>query len=107
MILEIFDSGDFQEKIKDGFSLVDFWAPWCGPCRMLSSVLDDIDQSIGDKIQIIKVNVDKATELSSKFEIQSIPAVILFKNSMLIAQKIGFLSKTAIIKWLTDNEVQI
>lgn len=107
MIVDVSHSNDFQAKIKNGISLVDFWAPWCGPCRMLSSVLIDLDQSMGDKIQIIKVNVDEATDLSSSFDIQSIPAVMLFKDSTLIAQKTGFLSKTAIVKWLTDNGVQI
>lgn len=102
MIVDISHLNSFQEKIKTGAHLVDFWAPWCGPCRMLSSVLTELDQIIGNRIQIIKVNVDEANELSAQFNIQSIPAVMLFKNGSLISQKTGFLSKTAIEKWLTE-----
>lgn len=77
---------DFDKEIS-GSSLpvlVDFWAPWCGPCRMLSPVLDELAGEMNGKVKILKVNVDEEPELASKFGVMSIPTVIAFKQERLL-----------------------
>jgi thioredoxin 1 len=98
MITDIVHVNEFEDKIKFGIHLVDFWAPWCGPCRMLSSVLEEIS----NLISIIKVNVDESNELSSRFNIQNIPLILLFKDGVVTDRKNGFMTKSAILKWLEE-----
>jgi thioredoxin 1 len=69
--------------------LVDFWAPWCGPCRAVSPVLDELAAKYAGKIKIGKVNVDEESALASKFRVMSIPTLILFKNGLLVTQVVG------------------
>lgn len=73
--------------------LVDFWAPWCGPCRMLSPVLDELAGEMNGKVKILKVNVDEEPELASKFGVMSIPTVIAFKQGKATNKVVGFRSK--------------
>ena len=70
--------------------LVDFWAPWCGPCRMLTPELEAVAQQVGEKVKIAKVNVDDEPELAQAFGVQSIPNLILFKNGEPVRQLVGF-----------------
>lgn len=100
-LLEIADLDKFEETISSahGVVLVDFWAPWCGPCRMMAPVIDDIAHSENDLL-VIKVDVDKAQEISSKYKIQSVPTLILFKDSNEIDSKNGYHSKQSIIEWI-------
>ncbi len=86
---------DFDTEIS-GSSLpvlVDFWAPWCGPCRMLSPVLDELAGEMNGKVKILKVNVDEEPELASKFGVMSIPTVIAFKQGKATNKVVGFRSK--------------
>ncbi len=79
-----------QEVSKSSIPvLVDFWAPWCGPCRAVSPVLDELTAKYAGKIKIGKVNVDEETALASNFRVMSIPTLILFKNGHLVAQVVG------------------
>ena len=73
--------------------LVDFWAPWCGPCRMLSPVLDELAGEMTGQVKILKVNVDEEPELASKFGVMSIPTVISFKQGKATNKVVGFRSK--------------
>lgn len=66
---------EFQGKV-----LVDFWAPWCGPCQILGPIIEDIGKELGDKVKVVKVNVDEQNELAAEFDITAIPTVILFEN---------------------------
>ncbi len=83
--------------------IVDFWAPWCGPCRMLSAVIESYANS-HPEIAIVKVNVDEAKELAAKYDIQSLPTLILFKNGKEITSKCGFLSNSAFEKFIEENK---
>ena len=80
--------------------LLDFWASWCGPCRMLSPVVEEISNEYFDKVKVGKVNVDEQSELAQKFGIMSIPTLMVFKNGEHIDTKIGVRPKTEIISML-------
>jgi len=82
--------------------LVDFWAPWCGPCRMLAPVIEEIAKEYEGKIKVCKVNTDENANLAGKFTIISIPTVIIFKNKLVVQTLVGFRSK-AEFKKVVDN----
>ncbi len=77
--------------------LVDFWATWCGPCRMLAPVLEEIAKEYDGKIKVGKVNVDEQMGLAIKFRVESIPTLMLFKNGELIKKSLGFMEKDEVI----------
>ncbi len=74
--------------------LVDFWAEWCGPCKMISPVLDELSVEMADKIKIAKVNVDESRDLAAEFGIRSIPCLLVFKAGQVKGQMVGAMSKT-------------
>lgn len=92
------ENENLNELIIKGVYLVDFYAEWCGPCKMLAPVLE----SIADKVNIIKVNVDEHQELAVKYGVMSIPTLIVFKDGNLVKQMIGFRSKEQLLKELEN-----
>ena len=90
---------NFEEVTKDGVSMVDFWAPWCGPCRMIAPVIDELAGDFEGKANICKVNTDEEQDLAVKYGIRSIPTIIFMKNGEVVDQLIGATSKQA----LTDK----
>ncbi len=89
---------NFDEELKKDKILVDFYATWCGPCKMLSEVIEKYDKE--EEIEIIKIDVDKAPNLSSKYNIFSIPTLIIFENAKEVRRKTGFMSKEELKKWV-------
>ncbi len=89
-------SASFDERTASGVSLVDFWASWCGPCRMLSPVIDEIAEEFAGKCSVYKVNVDEEGELAVKFGIMSIPTLIFFKDGEVINKLVGVVPKEEI-----------
>ncbi len=83
--------------------LVDFWAEWCGPCKVLSPILDEIANEYDDRITIAKVNVDENTQIPPKYGIRGIPTMLLFKDGIVEATKVGVLSKTNLSAFLDSN----
>jgi len=83
--------------------LVDFWAEWCGPCKMIAPVLDDAAATYKDKLQITKMNVDDNRDIPAKFGIRGIPTLMLFKNGQLAATKVGAMSKAQLTEFLEQQ----
>ncbi len=90
---------NFKEVTAKGVVLIDFWAPWCGPCRMLSPVIDELEQEVSG-VTFAKVNVDENPELSQEFGVMSIPAVFILKDGKKVDEFVGVKPKNAIIEKL-------
>lgn len=102
-MLEHLNNENFKEFInKEELVLIDFWATWCGPCRMLTPVLEELNKKTG--LSIGKVNVDEEDLIAEAFKIQSIPALFLFKNGKLIDKKVGYMPLEMIENWVKANE---
>lgn len=80
--------------------LVDFWAPWCGPCRMIAPMLDEMAEELNNSVKIVKINVDENPLVPSQFGVSSIPTLILFKDGQAISTKIGSLPKAKLLEWV-------
>lgn len=88
--MKYLENENFNDLIKDGFTIVDFYADWCGPCKMLSPILEEINENI------IKVNVDAHPDLAREYGIMSIPALLFFKDGKVVEKNIGFTDKDSI-----------
>ena len=84
-------------------ALVDFWAEWCGPCKMIAPFLDEAATEYADKLSIVKLNVDESPNIAAKFGIRSIPTLMLFKDGAVQAQKVGAFSKSQLTEFLDSN----
>lgn len=83
--------------------VVDFWATWCGPCRMISPILDEAEMEMGDKFTLVKVNVDDAEEIAARFRIMSIPTLLFFKNGQVVDKAVGAMPKAMLIEKINAN----
>jgi thioredoxin 1 len=94
----------FDQVVKtDKTVLVDFWAEWCGPCKMIAPILDEVAGTHGDKVTIAKLNVDENQQTASKFGIRGIPTLMLFRNGQVVATKVGAMSKAQLTQFLDTN----
>lgn len=94
---------NFVQETSEGLVLVDFWAPWCGPCKMIAPVLEELDSEIGDKVKIVKLNVDDNQETAGKFGIMSIPTLLLMKDGNVVDQVVGFQPKEALEEMINKH----
>lgn len=106
--------GEYTKQVSDssfeadvakasGLVLLDFWAEWCGPCRALGPVLEDVAKEMGGRVTIAKMNVDQNPETPTKFGVRSIPTLVLFKDGQQIDTKVGSLPKQALLAWLSEK----
>jgi len=89
---------NFMEEIKSGTVLVDFYADWCGPCRMVSPIVEEISNEVND-LKVIKVNVEEHEDIAKMYGIMSIPTLILFKDGELLNKQVGFVPKEVLMRW--------
>lgn len=95
----------FEEDVlqSDQLVLVDFWAEWCGPCKQLSPVIDEIANDKADSLKVVKVNIDKNPETPAKYNVRGIPTLVLFKNGTPIATKVGAIPKSSLEQWIDSS----
>ena len=99
------NDGSFEADVlqSDKPALVDFWAEWCGPCKMIAPLLDEAANEYADRMSVVKLNVDENPNIAQKFGIRSIPTLILFKDGAVQAQKLGAMSKSQLTEFLESN----
>ena len=99
------DNSNFQASVIDSTEpvVVDFWAEWCGPCKMIGPSLDEISNEMAGKVKIAKLNIDENPELAAKFGVRSIPTLMMFKGGEVADIKVGAAPKTALSAWIGNN----
>lgn len=101
-IVELNDQ-NFQSEVSSGIVLADFWAPWCGPCKMIAPVLEEMDSEIGGQIKIGKINVDHNPNTTAHFGVMSIPTLLLFKEGQVVEKIVGFQPKERLVSLVKDH----
>ena len=90
---------NFADMLQDDkLVIVDFWAVWCGPCRMLSPIVDEIAEEMADKVTVVKCNVDDCEDIAMQYRIMSIPTLIFFKNGEIVDKTVGAMPKSALVE---------
>lgn len=103
-IIHLTDAGFDTDVLKaEGAILVDFWAEWCGPCKMVAPILDEVAEEYADKLTIAKLNIDDNPATAPKYGIRGIPTLLLFKNGEVVATKVGALSKGQLKEFLNAS----
>ncbi len=101
--VRLVEQENFQKEIASGTVLVDFYGPWCGPCKRIAPVLDQLSQEMEGKVSFIKVNIDKAQDLTNKYEVTGVPAIVLFKNGKEQGRVVGFHDKSSLRKFIESG----
>lgn len=104
-MITVLGSQNFESEITNSLSpiIVDFFASWCGPCKMLSPVLENIDEKFGENLKILKVDIDKFPELANKYNIMSVPTLIFFENGEIVRQETGFMPEEKIMEFIKSD----
>lgn len=99
---KVLGKDNFNDTIANGVTLVDFWAEWCGPCRMQLPILEEVSEEIGEKATVGKINVDHELELAQRFGVQSIPTLILFKDGEIVDKMVGVQAKETLVNKINN-----
>jgi thioredoxin 1 len=91
---------DFEATVAAGVTLIDFWAPWCGPCKAIAPLLDELAGEYEGRLQVAKINIDENQDVAGRFGVMSIPTLILFKDGKKVAQKVGGAAKAALKEFI-------
>lgn len=93
---------NFEEDVIKSTApvIVDFWAEWCGPCRMVAPILEEVSGEMGEKVRIVKLNVDENPQTASKYGIMSIPTLLLFKDGKIASRQVGAAPKAKLVQWI-------
>ncbi|WP_323011047.1 thioredoxin [Paracoccus sp. (in: a-proteobacteria)] len=104
MAVEKVTDQNFEAEVVNSATpvVVDFWAEWCGPCRMVAPILDEVSGEMGDKIRIVKLNVDENPEVAGKLGIMSIPTLLLYKDGQIAARQVGAAPKAKLVQWINS-----
>ena len=102
-MINIVNSNEFNNEIKEGITFVDFFANWCGPCKTLSPIVDEVSNEINN-VKFIKVDVDKSPDIAQTYGIMSIPTLIIFKEGKPVAKQMGLVSKSSLIDFINNNK---
>ena len=101
---KVSDANFESEVLKAaGPVVVDFWAEWCGPCKQIAPILDEISGSLGSKVKIVKLNVDESPAVATKYGIQSIPTLMIFKNGQMASRQVGSAPKQKLEQWINAS----
>ncbi|KZE64509.1 thioredoxin [Fictibacillus nanhaiensis] len=93
----------FNTETNEGLVLADFWAPWCGPCKMIAPVLEEVDQEM-EELKVVKLDVDENQETAGKYGVMSIPTLLVFKDGQVVDQVVGFQPKEALVELLNKHK---
>jgi thioredoxin 1 len=99
-IIQVNDGNMSEAVAREGLVLVDFWAPWCGPCRMIAPVLEEVAAEAGDAVTIAKLNVDDNPNSARNYQVMSIPTLKLFKDGKEVDTAVGFQGKAELMSWM-------
>ena len=103
LIMKIVNTQEFNELMNEKAVLVDFFATWCGPCKMLSPVLEGVAEKMKDKVMIVKVDVDRSPDLAAKFGVMSVPTMIMFKNGRQVDAFSGYMPEANLMANIERN----
>ncbi|MBR4775829.1 MAG: thioredoxin [Bacteroidales bacterium] len=101
---KVASNNNFAELLEsEKLVIVDFWATWCGPCRMLTPILDEVEEEMPEQIQVVKVNVDDADDVAAQYRIMSIPTLLFFKNGEIVDKTVGAMPKNVLVEKINAN----
>lgn len=101
--MEILNEKNYNEKTEKGLVVVDFFANWCGPCRIMSPILEEVQKDMGEKVKIYKVDVDESENLARQFGIMSIPTILIYKDGEIVNKHIGLWMKDSMMEELNEH----